>query len=93
MLDEEGVSASSGGGRDRLESVLDKGGGAMAEVAALRVVGSEVLAHRRGIEPEGPGWAEKGEARAGAGAGATVSGAVSIVSVSPPGAGTEGKAD
>ena len=92
-MDVEGVSASSGGGRDRLESVLDRGGGAIVEVTALGVMGSEVLAHRRGIGPEGPGWAEKGEARAEAGAGATVSGPVSIVSVSPLGTGAEGRAD
>ena len=87
-MDEEGVSASSGGGRDCLESVLDKGGGkgATVEGAALGVVGSEVLAHRRGIGPEGPGRVEKGEARAGGGI--TVSGAVSMVSVSPWAAGT-----
>ena len=85
----EGVSASSGGGIDRLESVLDKGGGAMVEEVALGVVGSEVLAHRRGIGPEGPGWAVKGEARAGGGT--TVSGAVSMVSVSSWGAGAGGQ--
>ena len=62
----------------------------MEEGAALRVVGSEILAHRRGIGPEDPGLTEKGEARAGAGGGATVSGVVSMVSVSPPGAGAGG---
>ena len=86
LLDVEGDPSSSGGGIDRLESVLDKGGGAMVEGTALGVVGSEVLAHRSGIGPEASGWTEKGEARAGAGGGITVSGAVSMVSVSISGA-------
>ena len=62
----------------------------MVEGAALRVVGSEVVAHSRGIGPEDPGLTEKWEARPGAGGGATVSGAVCMVSESPLGAGARG---
>ena len=91
LLDEEGIPASSGGGSDRLESVRDKAGGAMVDGAALGVVRSEVLAHRSGIRPEDPGCAEKREARDGARGGTTVSGAVSIVSESSPGAGAGGR--
>ena len=79
--------SSAGGGRERLELVRDRGGGAALGGAALGVTESVVLAHSSGRPAGAPGRAEKGEARAGAPSGITVSGAVSIESASGRGGG------
>ena len=82
MADTEGVGSSSSGARDGLESVWDMGARAGLSGAALGVVGSVVLAQRRGIPVVGPWRREKGEAKARVPGGITVSGAVSMLSVS-----------
>ena len=60
LLDEEGVLSSLGGGREHLESVRDKEGGATLGGAALVVTGSVVLAYRSRRPAAAPGRTEKG---------------------------------